>query len=342
MKERFSGNKEKRGMKFHFYIFLFAFLLIFKASAAMGQQLDPLLILMPKGELFEAAKNGLMNELKYEFALSTMNVNEGTSIEAIDAQITAVSPRAVVLMGNRSITIYAQYVHGYKNKTASLSVLAILALDVKRASTGIENVQCIAYETPMVTALVNFRRVMKQSLESVGVVYRKPFEEFVAKHTEYCKKEKIFVKSIMISDDASAHKKEISKALQQLVQKEQVQAFWVPNDNILLKPELLMDVWLPVFKKFKVPVIVGVESLVRPEIDFGTYAVMPDPQSMGEQTAGLITDLKEQNWRNFGTVIYPAISMYSVLNLKKAALFVDIKSININGITKVLKEEKKQ
>jgi hypothetical protein len=328
-------------VKRQYQFVLFAFLVIVETSAAIDRQLDPLLILMSKGELFEAAKSGLMGELKYEFAISAMDVDDATSIEAIDAKITATSPRAVVLMGNRSIALYARYSQANKDKTASAAVVAILALDVKRASAGIEKAQCIAYETPMITALVNFRRIMNQSLETVGVVYRKPFEAFVARHTEYCKKEKIIVKSIMIGDDASVHKKEISKALQQLVKKEHVQAFWVPNDNILLKPELLMDVWLPFFNKQNTPVIVGVESLVKPEIDFGTYAVIPDPQAMGEQAAGLIIDLKDQNWKNDNTVIYPAISMYSVLNLKKAALIVDVKNINMNGITKVFTDGKK-
>ena len=89
------------------------------------------------------------------------------------------------------------------------------------------------------------------------------------------------------------------------------------------------------------PVIVGVESLVQPEINFGTYAVIPDPEAMGEQAAGLIIDIRDQNWKSDGTVIYPAISMYSVLNFTRAALIVDAKNINMNGITKILMDGKK-
>lgn len=307
-----------------------------------AQTLYPLLILLPDGELFEAAKTGLEKELRSEFAISTMEVNDATRVADIDKKIASVAPRAVVLMGNSSIRLYAGYAHDHRDETASLPVVAILALDIKRAVADIGDVHAIAYETPMVTALVNFRRVINKPVATVGVVYREAFEEFVTQHTEYCKKEKIAVKSILIGDDASSHQKEISKALKQLVKKERVQAFWVPNDNILLKPELLMEVWLPLFSAQKVSVIVGVESLVKPELNFGTFAVIPDPVAMGEQAAGMIADLKDEDWKFDSTVVYPAISMYSVLNLKKAVSVADVKSINVNEVTRVLSEKKKQ
>ena len=302
---------------------------------------DALLILSPKGDLFESAKNGLVNELKDMFDISTMEVGESTTVDEIQEKCAATSPRAVVLSGNHAIHLYVKHAREHREETASIPVIAILALDMKRAVSGLDNVRGIAYETPMVTALVSFRRIINKPVATVGVVYRKAFEEFIGKHTDYCKKEKISVKSVLIGDDASSHKKEISKALKFLVKKERVDAFWVPNDNILLKPELLIDVWLPVFAAQKVPVIVGVESLVRPELNFGTYAVVPDPVSMGEQAAGIITDLMDNDWESTGSIVYPAISMYSVLNLKKAAFVADVKAINITEVTRVLPEGKK-
>jgi len=312
------------------------------AFYGIAGQNDGLLIISPKGDLFEAAIRGMGNELKRDFAITTMEVGEATKADDIYEKFVASRPRAVVLIGNNSIRLYTQHAHEHKEETDAVPVVTIFALDVKRAVAGLDNrAQCIAYETPLVTAIVNFRRVLNKPITTVGVVYRKAFEEFVGRHTEYCRKENITVKSVLIGDDASAHKKEIAKALQQLVKKDRVQAFWVPNDNVILKPELLIGVWLPMFTEQKVPVIVGVEALVKPEINFGTYAVIPDPVAMGEQAAGLILDLKDDDWKFYSTVVYPAISMYSVLNLKKAILVNDAKNINVNEVTKVLMEGKK-
>lgn len=310
------------------------------AQQTAVKKTEALLILSPKGDLFETAKNGLVNELRDMFVISTMEVSEATTIDDIHKKFTAASPGGVVLIGNYSIRIYAKHACEHKEEVSGIPVVAILALDVKRAVSGLENVRCIAYETPMVTALVNFRRIIDKPVRSVGVIYRKAFEEFVAKHTGYCKKEKITVKSILINDDASSHRKEISKALKRLVKKERVEAFWVPNDNILLTPELLEKVWLPLFTAYNVPVIVGVESLVKPELNFGTYAVIPDPVAMGEQAAGLIVDLMDEGREFPAAIVYPAISMYSVLNLKKAALIADVNKIKVNEVTRVLTEEK--
>jgi hypothetical protein len=321
---------------------LLASLIVCGAFSGIAGQNDPLLIISPKGDLFEAAIKGMENELKDEFAIMTMVVGEATKVDDIHEKFVASHPRAVVLIGNNSIRLYTQHAHEHKEETDAVPVVTIFALDVKRAVSGLDSrAQCIAYETPMVTAIVNFRRVMNKPITSVGVVYRKAFEEFVTRHTEYCRKENIAVKSVLIGEDPSAHKKEIARALEQLVKQQHVQAFWVPNDNVILKPELLIDVWLPLFTKQKVPVIVGVEALVKPEINFGTYAVIPEPVAMGEQAAGLILDLKDDDWKFYSTVVYPAISMYSVLNLKKAVLVNDVKNINISEVTRVLTEGKK-
>jgi hypothetical protein len=320
-------------------------LLLFTGLAAFGAIAQPppdaLLVLWSEGVLFEAGRNGLVNELKDEFAITDLKVNEATKADDIQEKFAATRPRSVVLIGNNSIRLYAQYVDKNKTEAGTVPVVAILALDVKRAVSGLPKVRCIAYETPMVTALVSFRRVMNMPIETVGVIYRKVSAEFVAEHARYCQREKIVVKGILVGDDAAGHRKEIANALKQLVKKDRVQAFWVPNDNIILKPELLVGVWLPLFAAEKVPVIVGVESLVRPEMEFGTYAVIPDPVAMGEQAAGLVTDLRDDGWKCDGTIVYPAISMYSVLNMKKAVLITDEKGIHRNEVTKLLSEVKK-
>ena len=218
--------------------------------------------------------------------------------------------------------------------------MTILALDLKRALSGIENAIGIAYETPIVSALVNFRRVVNKPLTKVGVLYRKPFKEFVEKQTLFCFKERIEIKGIEIGDDTSNYQNMIASALQTLLKEEKVDAIWVANDNVLLKPELLGNVWLPAIKNKKVPLIVGVEALVKPELNFGTFAVIPDPAALGEQAAEIIFDLKADDWEHSGIVIYPAISMYSVLNFKKATEITNMQYLKTYEVSKVLNGKK--
>jgi len=319
-------------------IFLYSCVIFAQDEAQyMPEKIDKVLIITSKGSIFDQARNELVNELRDEFAVSISEIDENTVFNEIDALFGNYDlPKAVILVGNNAIRQYQKYSNLQKKKTEYIQVVTILALDVKNAVAGIANVNAIAYETPMVTALVNFRRVLNKPLSKVGVLYRQAFKEFVENHTRFCSKEKIEIKGIAISDEPSKHQNEIAGALQTLLKKEKVDALWIANDNVLLKPELLGNVWLPALKKNKVPLVVGVEALVNPKLNFGTFAVIPDPVALGEQAAEIIFDLKDDEWKHRGIMIHPSISTYSVLNIKSATEFADMGNLKIYEVSKVL------
>jgi hypothetical protein len=83
-----------------------------------------------------------------------------------------------------------------------------------------------------------------------------------------------------------------------------------------------------------------VETLVNPALQFGTYAVLPDPQALGEQAAHLLSQLMDNNWQFSETKVFPPISVYSVLNMEKAGRITDEKKMNLEEVTKVLRKKK--
>jgi hypothetical protein len=313
------------------------FIIVF-AGWAFSEELPALVIVSPQGPVFQQAIEGLNNELVKSFSLTKIVFDSSLTDAAFTAKITAVSPKAIILMGNKPIRYYKECIKSDKNNLIGLPVIALLASQMEQAIDGLSNVQGIAYETPMVTALINFRNVINRPIQTVGVIFRGIFEGFVKQHIDYCKKEKIEVKSILIGNDPKSQKQEIQRALQHLISKDNTEVVWVPNDNILLKPDILGEIWIPTFSKHKIPVIVGVESLVRPELDFGAYAVIPDPKALGEQAAGIVFDLQSSDWKFDRTIVYPALSVYSVLNMKKVEALNGTFKINYSEVTKLLKE----
>lgn len=309
-----------------------------KSLSFSEEEPDPVLLITAKGGIFDLARNGLVNELRDDFSLSTIEINDTTSLDDIDRIINSFTiPKVVICIGNKAVHLYKSYDSKNRIITKSIQVVTILALDIKRAVAGIPNVNGIAYETPMVTALVGFRRVMGLPLAKVGVIYRAPFRDFLDEHSRYCAREKISIKSFEISNDPSGHKEEISTALRKLVKKEHIDALWIANDDVLLTPDLLGTVWLPILNRTKIPVIVGVEALVKPDLNFGTFAVIPDAVALGEQAADIVFDLKLDNWEHTGTIFHSAFSMYSVLNLKKAKQITKQTTIKTYEVSKVLK-----
>ncbi len=322
-----------------FIVFMFSGLVLSDDADYLSTKEDKVIILTTKGSIFDQARNGLINEIRDEFSVSVIEINENTSIDNIDSLFEGYDlPKLVVLIGNNAIRLYKQFLNQNKYKTATIQVVAILALDLQRAVAGIDNVNAIAYETPMVTALVSFRRVFKKPVNKVGVLYRNFLKGFIEQNIRYCAKERIDINAIEISDDTSKIQLDIASALQTLIKNEKVDALWIPNDNVLLKPEFLGNIWIPALKKKNIPVIVGVEALVDPKLNFGTYAVIPDPVAQGEQAAEIIYNLKADDWQHKGVKIYPAISMYSVLNLKKAYEIADKEDFKTYEVSKILKK----
>lgn len=332
--------KRATSMKCVFFIVLLLNSLILAQGAGyLDSESDQILVFATKGSIFDQARNGLINEIRDDFTVSVIELDENTSTEYIDSVINGYDlPKAAVLIGNNAIRSYIKYSNKNRQKTEPIQVVTILALDVQRAVSGLENVNAIAYETPMLTALVSFRRTFNKPVDKVGVLYRNSLKSFIEKHTHYCAKEKISIRGIEISDDTSKIQLDIASALQNLIGNEKVDALWIPNDNVLLKPEFLGNIWFPALKKKKIPLIVGVEALVNPELNFGTFAVIPDPVALGEQAAEIIYNLKADDWQHTGIMIHPAISMYSVLNIKKAYEIAAKEDFKTYEVSKILKK----
>ena len=306
------------------------FLLVNVVSLFAEDDRIPLLVLTPPGELFSDAVNGMKKELEEDFVITVLKKPKEDGGEDIERYFSETRPEAVVIVGNRLLRTYDSCLKKHPDRSA-IPVVSIYALDTERALRPFVNATGISCQTPMVTAVARFRGVVDKPVKTVGVIYRHAFKDFVKKHTRLCSREKITVKSIMIGNERRQHKKEIRKALEQLLGKENVDAVWIPNDNVILTSQLLEDVWLPVFRRSRVPVIVGVEVLVRPELDFGTFAVIPDATGTGIQAANLIFDLMDEGWKTDGVTVQPTLSVFSVLNWKKAKRVynaVDTKEVN--------------
>ncbi|NLD91578.1 MAG: hypothetical protein GX639_02805 [Fibrobacter sp.] len=317
-----------------FLYFKVIILQVFFFNCVFASDDDAILILTPPGELFASAIAGIQEETYDDFEVTVLELSKGNDDAGeIEHYFASTTPKVIVILGNQLLRLYTKFSHQHKPDVSGIPVISIYALDTERAIGHLNNAQGISSQTPMVTAITKFRYLVTSKVATVGVIYRDACEELVLQNTKLCQREGIAIRSIKIGDEAKKHKKEISNALKHLIKKEQVDALWVPNDNVILSSELLGSVWIPLLNRANIPVIVGVEVLVKPELNFGTFAVIPDPKGTGMQAADLIFDLKYNNWELPEIRMYPTLSVYSVLNYKKAAKIINRN--NMNTITKI-------
>lgn len=278
---------------------------------------DRVLVLRAEGSMFEEALGGLVGELEGELALEVRLIAHGTKIRTIDSVVKALRPRAVVLMDNEAIRLYAAVQAAWKDATPFPPAVALMAVRVDKAMTGMKRVTGISYEVPGVTTMVNLRSLIQDPVRRVGVIHRGAMADFVKDQAAWCASERIELVPYLIPDGSPDVAKAVRTGVRRLWRKEGVDALWVLNDNFHLTPEIIREGWLPALERFEKPVVVGVENFVSPAAKFGTFAVLPDPYGLGAQAAGLLLRLQEDGWEADETPsLRQPLAITKLLNLR--------------------------
>lgn len=276
---------------------------------------DNLLIIRSGGDAFTEVSNSIISDVKDEFTVSEEILKSDISAKKMKKLIETHNPDLVVLMNNKAVKSFKAYQQSLsqdEKKIPSLSLMtALLSAQIK----GLENAAGISYEVPIVTSVVNLRSILQVEDVKIGVVYREFLKSFIDENAEYCKRENIKMVRGFVPSDNKNYKTLLQKGLDLFVsEKHDVNMIWVPNDPVFLNSETIRDVWLPFSDKHSIPIIVGVESMLRSNVNFGTYAVLPDHIALGNQAAELIRDIRTSNWKVDFTIVEPPISIYQVMN----------------------------
>ncbi len=296
---------------------------------------EPLLIIRVAGKNFEQVVLGLSEELTEEFFLHELIVNKSTQKAQIAPKIKEISPKIVVLMDNISINLYKGYQKGLPQSVSIIPSVSVMASFMDMAIKDMENATGIFYEVPLVTSVVNLRAILSShSFDKVGVVHREFMNHAISLNQKYSAREHVELITYPIPNKGNI-KSELKTALNQLGKK--VDAFWIPNDNKLINAALLKSVWTDFAKEFRKPIITGVESLVKPKFEFGTFAVIPDSIQLGTQAAEMVFDAMENNWEVETGSVTPPRSVYKIINLEQAERLFQVDKEKLqNMVDKVL------
>ncbi len=279
---------------------------------------DIILSVLPAGDTFIETYNSLADELSGDFEVKPYFIVRKNSSTDLRNVLRREHPRCIVLMDNASITLYRKIQSTLPADSLIIPSVSIMGIMIEDAITGLRNACGIAYEIPVVTSVVNLRSILDSPVKTIGIIHRTYLDGFLRRNARFCSKEKIKLISVPVSNNKQTLKKQLRKAFKSII-KQNVDALWVPNDNILLHSDYLRYIWIPKAKQLGVPVIVGIETLVNPDLDFGTLAVTPDHTSLGKQTADKIYEIMDNNWQCTGNrQVDPALAIYKILNMHRA------------------------
>jgi hypothetical protein len=316
-------------------IIIFQLLIILAVSAISAK--DVILVIRKDGNDFKDALRGILVELREDFEVKDRVIDKKTEYSEIVSEISMSNPRLVVLMDNTSIALFKRYQQGLKDNDPVIPSVSIMGVLVGDAIASLKNAAGISYEIPIVTSIVSLRSIIKSPMKKVGIIRREYLTDFLEQNKKYCKMEGIDIIDIALPNKSDKFKTLLKSGLKNLIEQQKVDVLWVPNDNEFLQPEIIRDVWVPTSKKYKIPVVVGVEVLVKPQLDFGTFAVLPDHISLGSQVAEMIYDISDNNWKCESNKVEPPLAVYKIINVYQAKRNFKVKDEDLGTVDKKIK-----
>lgn len=302
------------------------------AGMALAQT-KPILVLRPAGPNFEETFKGIKETLGATYAIEDVVLAKDAEAGEVVKKWSAIKPKAIFAMDNRAIGL-AREARTKLSDTAT-PLVALMGVRVDAAIAGIPNAASVTYEIPAVTLVVNLRAISTGKIAKVGVIYRASMEDFFQKNAQFCKGENVELVGYKVADDADP-KSALKDGLTALTDRKDMDALAVFNDNFFLNAKLLKEVWLPALSGWKRPVLVGVESLVKPELKFGTFAILPDHYALGSQAAGLMQEIEDAGWKVDGIRNDQPLSVIKVLNMRGMKSCCGVQEGKTNEIDKIL------
>lgn len=294
---------------------------------------EPILVLMPNLPQSKEIWRGLSDELQAEHTVIAYEVTRDTSAEDVAREIARVKPKCVVLMNNPTLKLYRTFQQAHPGTAFPPAVIVMVSF-LEEQYQHIENATGIAYEVPGVTLFTNLRSLVSTPIRRVGVVYRPAFKPYVARQRRLAEREQIETVGEAVSAEPSV--KELQGALRRLQRDAEVDVFWVLNDNSLLTPELVAGAWMPALVGAgHAPAIVGTPALLSGEGAFGTFAMIPDHSALGVQSANLVFQIADNNWRVTEIGVQLPLSVKTVVNMRQAEKNLTLRKGALRGIDHV-------
>ncbi len=318
-----------------------AFALVPAQEGTSPSAIDRIMIVRAEGANFQETVNGLEKELGPEFEFEERVMGAGTPIATaaqLSSAIAKSRPRALVLMDNEAIALFAAVQGQWKDSVPFPPSISMMAIRVDKAIGKMRRAAGIFYEVPGMTILVNLRSLVEGPVRKVGVIVRPSMMDFVRENAKWCKSENIELVPFEVAEDRMDVARAVRRGVRHLCDREKVDALWILNDNYFLSREIIGDGWLPALERFHKPVVVGVENFVSLGSRFGTFAILPDHYGLGVQAAGMILRLRDDGWVMEGTPrVEQPLAVYKVLNLVQARKSARIRESALVEVDKVLK-----
>jgi hypothetical protein len=297
-------------------------ILLLAAVCRASEKAERLLAIMPSGESFRQAFDGMKSDLGNRYEWKTFDPDAKNAEDSLARLCSAYAPRALVLMDTRAVAL-AKRMQARDSALDAMPKFVLMTLKVEDAAKGLHHAVGVRFEVPAYAVFTQLRALSGRDFTRIGVFYRRSFSAFVEDSRRLLAREKLELigKCIDCDGGGSPAGDEIVKSLgkgMDAFKEAGVQVVWMLPDNALVNPATLGRFWVPRLRRGKMPLVVPLANLASKQADLGLFSAYPDYPQLGVQAAQQVVQVLEEDVPPAALGFEPLISVQTTLNLSVA------------------------
>jgi hypothetical protein len=292
------ARSPKKGMRMsgRFFASLFCVSLLTGVFSLSAQPPSTVLALRPNGEAFNVVAKSIQHSLKTQYHYVERIVGARTTADMVDSIMSQTAPQLVLLMDNRAVQIFRTYQSRLPDSVQRIPSVALMGIALEDQTAAIKNSYCIPYELPISVSALSLQSTMNLPVKRIGVIYRKFMDRYIAAQRDSCAQKGIELVTYAIPNNGPNLDDAYRTTLLTMLDADNIDALWVPNDNrLLIKEGVLTKVLIPSRESIRIPVIVCLEKLVDLRITPLMFSLTPETRSIGMQSVDIIDEILSGN-----------------------------------------------
>lgn len=291
---------------------------VFMAGKAAGAPIN-LAALIPDEKKFQAVLEEIRDQAGPAYHIDVIDVNKNLDVKTISRQCASIRAAGLILMDTKAVNI-ALELQKCDSAFIAMPKFVFMTLQAEMTSAGLSNTAGITFEVPFYTLVTNFRIISQKDFSRIGIFYRKSFTRSIEETRKLLGKEQIAISSVCVDCDQSSKASTentlavMNGSWERLVEKEKVEAFIIPADNLIVNSKALAEFWNGKIREKKIPVIATIDLLASEKFGAAVFTADPDLMQLGNQGANQIVEHFENNIPMNKIGFEPTISIKSTLN----------------------------
>lgn len=267
-------------------------------------------------------------------------LSKDSEFESFLTAVRKSRPDFIALLDNKAIKFMKMLQQSHDPELKKIQASATMALNLRKAIQGNENICGIVYEVPAYTIVTKFRNVMARPILTVLAPYR-PSEFALTIEEARVQLQKEGIELIPVNVEANGKgTKEINQIVEQSLGEtfgnKKIDAILVPSDNAILNPDAFFPLWITKARSLKVPFLCNLEKFASSDFDFCTFAAFPDLTALAHQYAEQISEILENGAQAADLGVDYIIGSEQLLNMKRSSILsLPILQNKLEGVRRI-------